>query len=57
MYRVILLASAHYDLIEELRDAGYYHLRNDSYFGPVTERGVKQFQRDNQLFPDGIAGP
>ncbi len=46
-----------YDLIEELRKAGYYHLINGSYFGPVTERAVIKFQRDNQLRPDGVAGP
>ncbi|MBC6480219.1 MAG: peptidoglycan-binding protein [Hormoscilla sp. GM7CHS1pb] len=29
----------------------------DSYFGPVTELAVIKFQRDNQLRPDGVAGP
>ncbi|GEM_PF-2220465 len=46
-----------YNLIEQLRCAGYYHLRNDSYFGPVTQRAIRDFQRDQGLYPDGIAGP
>jgi len=29
----------------------------DGYFGPQTEAAVKEFQRDNGLYPDGIVGP
>ncbi len=46
-----------YELIEELRCAGYYYLGNDSYFGPVTKRAIMDSQRDYDLYPDGIAGP
>ncbi|MGB3692905.1 MAG: peptidoglycan-binding domain-containing protein [Spirulinaceae cyanobacterium] len=46
-----------YDFIEELRCAGYYRVGNDSWFGPVTQRAVKAFQRDNGLVADGVAGP
>lgn len=46
-----------YSLIEDLRCAGYYRLRNDSYYGPVTVRAVRDFQGDNGIYPDGVAGP
>ncbi|NET86568.1 MAG: peptidoglycan-binding protein [Kamptonema sp. SIO1D9] len=46
-----------YELIEDLRRAGYYNVGNDSYYGPVAERAVRDFQRDVGLTPDGIAGP
>lgn len=46
-----------YSLIENLRCAGYYNLRNDSWFGSVTDKAVRRFQRDHGLTPDGIAGP
>jgi g-D-glutamyl-meso-diaminopimelate peptidase len=29
----------------------------DGVFGPVTQRAVINFQRDNGLAPDGIVGP
>lgn len=29
----------------------------DGDFGPLTEAKVRQFQRDNELVPDGIVGP
>ncbi|MEC4892289.1 MAG: peptidoglycan-binding protein [Oscillatoria sp. PMC 1051.18] len=45
------------ELIEDLRRAGYYNVGNDGYFGPVTERAVRNFQRNTGLTPDGIAGP
>ncbi|MEC4983662.1 MAG: peptidoglycan-binding domain-containing protein [Oscillatoria sp. PMC 1068.18] len=45
-----------YELIEDLRRAGYYNVGNDSYFGPVTDRAVRNFQRDAGLTPDGIVG-
>jgi peptidoglycan hydrolase-like protein with peptidoglycan-binding domain len=28
------------EFIEDLRCAGYYHVGNDSYYGPVTRRAV-----------------
>ena len=29
----------------------------DGIFGPVTESRVKEWQREHNLFPDGIVGP
>ncbi len=34
-----------------------YILDMDGYFGPQTEKIVKQFQKDNNLQADGIVGP
>jgi peptidoglycan hydrolase-like protein with peptidoglycan-binding domain len=46
-----------YRLIENLRCAGYYRVGNDSYYGPVTQRAIYNFQVDHGIYPDGIAGP
>ncbi|MEC4983661.1 MAG: peptidoglycan-binding domain-containing protein [Oscillatoria sp. PMC 1068.18] len=46
-----------YELIEDLRRAGYYNVGNDSYYGPVAQRAVRDFQRNVGLTPDGVAGP
>jgi len=67
------LASAHfgYDLLYKgkhdesvknlqkvLKREGYYKLSKPTgYFGPATEKAVKQFQNDHNLKPDGIVGP
>ena len=45
-----------YYLIEVLRELGYYNVGNDSYFGPVTEGAVIEFQSDRGLAADGIVG-
>lgn len=44
------------DLQRKLRGLGY-HLLIDGDFGPATQRMVQQFQADNGLVVDGIAGP
>ncbi|MFK7838387.1 MAG: N-acetylmuramidase domain-containing protein [Sulfitobacter sp.] len=44
------------DLQRHLRGLGY-HLVIDADFGPATLRMVKQFQLENDLTPDGVAGP
>lgn len=31
--------------------------KEDGYFGPLTEKAVKEFQKDNKLEVDGSAGP
>lgn len=40
-----------------LNDLGYNSGRLDGIFGPVTDGAVRDFQRDNGLSVDGIAGP
>ncbi|MFG6113749.1 NlpC/P60 family protein [Halobacillus sp. MO56] len=41
----------------ELEDQGYYTYNLDGIFGPITEDAVKDFQADQGLAVDGIAGP
>lgn len=40
-----------------LRDKGYFNVSSTGYFGPITFRSVKEFQKNNLLIPDGIVGP
>gem|GEM_PF-1713472 len=40
-----------------LRDAGYYRGPIDGKMGKKTKKALKDFQTDNGLSPDGIAGP
>ena len=41
----------------ELARLGYFHHAVTSYYGTITTRAVKQFQRAAGLNPDGIWGP
>ncbi|ARI78935.1 C40 family peptidase [Halobacillus mangrovi] len=41
----------------ELESLGYYTYNLDGLFGPITEDAVEDFQRDQGLQIDGIAGP
>lgn len=41
----------------ELGTLGYYTYNLDGIFGPITEEAVKDFQSDQGLAVDGIAGP
>ena len=43
-------------LQERLRREGYNPGAIDGEFGPQTERAVRQFQRANNLYVDGVAG-
>ncbi|AZR73616.1 cell wall hydrolase [Anoxybacter fermentans] len=40
-----------------LQEAGYYHGRIDGIFGKMTEKAVREFQKDNGLIVDGVVGP
>ncbi len=44
------------DLQQELRQRGFNPGRIDGSYGSQTQEAVRQFQRVNGLFPDGIAG-
>lgn len=44
-------------LQQKLTNRGYDVGRIDGIFGDSTERGVTDFQRDNGLIADGVAGP
>lgn len=43
-------------LQQELKNLGYYKIAVDGIFGLVTEKAVINFQKDNKLRIDGIAG-
>jgi N-acetylmuramoyl-L-alanine amidase len=44
-------------LQEQLLELGYDLRRADGRFGPTTAEGLRAFQRDYGLVPDGICGP
>jgi peptidoglycan/xylan/chitin deacetylase (PgdA/CDA1 family) len=44
-------------LLQEALQACGYDLTADGVFGPLTESAVKEFQSENGLYADGIAGP
>jgi peptidoglycan hydrolase-like protein with peptidoglycan-binding domain len=39
-----------------LQDLGYYKYKITGYFGDLTKDSLTEFQKDNNLSPDGIAG-
>ncbi|KXG78683.1 Spore cortex-lytic enzyme [Fervidicola ferrireducens] len=45
------------ELQMKLQSLGYYMGPIDGIFGPLTERAVRQLQRDNNIKVDGIVGP
>ncbi|WP_303837135.1 peptidoglycan-binding protein [Evansella sp. LMS18] len=45
------------ELQKRLHNLGYYPANLDGIFGPVTEKSVRQFQKDEGIIADGIAGP
>jgi peptidoglycan hydrolase-like protein with peptidoglycan-binding domain len=45
------------ELQRRLQSLGYNVGPIDGIFGRQTERAVRQFQRDNNLVPDGVVGP
>lgn len=40
-----------------LKARGFYNSKVDGWFGPVTERAVKAFQRSEKIVVDGLVGP
>ncbi len=46
-----------YTLQGRLLDLGFRVGRVDGYFGPATEEGVREFQRNFGIPPDGTCGP
>lgn len=54
------LGSSGEDVLEVqqlLQSLGYNPGALDGYFGPVTEAAVKEFQKANSLYVDGVVGP
>ena len=45
------------ELQNRLREAGYFYGSTTGYYGPITERAVRNYQDDRNLLVDGIAGP
>lgn len=43
-------------LQQNLKDLGYLKVNATGYFGSLTSKAVKAFQKDNGLWADGIAG-
>ncbi|TMW73394.1 peptidoglycan-binding protein [Alteribacter natronophilus] len=44
-------------LQEDLKQLGYYNGKLDGVFGPVTHRSITDFQREQGILTDGLAGP
>lgn len=45
-----------YDVQKNLVRMGYLHTSPTGYFGPATERAVKEFQLDTSLYANGVVG-
>jgi peptidoglycan hydrolase-like protein with peptidoglycan-binding domain len=43
-------------LQEKLKELGYFNLGSTGYYGSITQKAVKEFQRDKGLFVDGVVG-
>lgn len=43
-------------LQQALKNRGYFHANTTGYYGNITQTSVINFQRDNRLIVDGIAG-
>ncbi|MEJ8554205.1 peptidoglycan-binding domain-containing protein [Tepidibacter sp. Z1-5] len=43
-------------LQKRLENLGYFNYKATGYFGNITKESVKKFQRDRNLYADGIAG-
>ena len=53
----LLVGDDVYTLQRRLLDLGFQVGRVDGYFGPETEGGVREFQRNFGIPPDGTCGP
>lgn len=45
------------DLQLRLKNLKYFRASTTGYYGPITTKAVKEFQKDAGLYPDGVAGP
>jgi len=45
------------NLQKDLKQLGHYRSSLDGLFGPLTHQAVKDFQRDEDIAVDGLAGP
>ncbi|MFC7371135.1 peptidoglycan-binding protein [Fictibacillus iocasae] len=57
--QTLTLGTSHPDVKElqkQLKEKGYFHEETTNYFGPVTQKALKEFQQKNGLTADGIAG-
>lgn len=60
MNRILKKGSTGTDVMEiqsVLKKLGYYNGDVDGIYGSLTENAVIEFQKDNNLVPDGIIGP
>ena len=44
-------------LQRDLAKLGFFHHAVTGYYGPITTKAVKRFQRSVGLTPDGVWGP
>lgn len=58
MYKLGTRGDSIKDLQQKLRAAGFYNYKVDTgYFGPQTEKAVKEYQRARGIKIDGVYGP
>ncbi|WP_240376113.1 peptidoglycan-binding protein [Bacillus piscicola] len=59
-FKVLSIGDQNNDVAQlqrQLKDYGYYNKDITGVYGPMTEKAVRQFQKQNNLQADGLAGP
>lgn len=46
-----------YNLQNDLKALGYFQVNPTGYFGSITNKAVKNYQKDKNIAVDGIVGP